>query len=408
MLSTEQSLWREAYQASLYPCLSGELEVDVVIVGAGITGLTAAYLLKQSGLTVAVLDKDSVGGGTTGRTTGKVTSQHSLIYNDLSKRLGKDKARLYGQINQAAIEQVAAIVKHEKLDCGWTRDDNYVYTTAKEQVKELQAEAAIAAELGLPASFETQPPLPFAAQGAVKFSNQAKIHSQQYVLGLAGVVEGAGSYVFEMSNVIGIRDGRTVRVRTKRGKVKASHAIVATNVPTMPLLARGSYCILEYPMESYIVAGRADKKITGMYISPDDTNYSILPFEHDGEQFLLVGGESHLSGLRGNKQARYDRLARYAEKHFGMKTVDFRWSDRDYLSYDGLPLVGKTYPWSKHIYVASAFRKWGLSNGTAAAKILHDRILGIENPAAKIFDPNRLSPIASIPRVAAQFITGQN
>lgn len=408
MPPSEKSLWREAYQTSLYPQLGGELEVDVIIVGAGITGLTAGYLLKKSGLAVAVIDKDTVGGGTTGRTTGKVTSQHSLIYRDFTKRLGRGAARIYGEINQAAVEQVAAIVKAEKIDCGWDREDNYVYTTDPERVKELQDEAKAAAELGLPASFETTTSLPFEVLGAVKFSNQGSIHSQHYLLGLAAAVNGEGSYVFEKSKVIGIRDGQTVRVRTKTGTVKATNAIVSTNVPTLPLLARGGYCFLEYPTESYIVAGRIGKKMKGMYISPDDENYSILPFEHSGEQYLLVGGESHISGLRGNKRYRYDRLAQYAEEHFGMSNVDFRWSDRDYQSYDGLPLVGKAYPWSQHLYVASAFRKWGLSNGTAAAKVLHDRIIGVENRAAGALDPNRLSPIASIPRVATKYITGKS
>jgi glycine/D-amino acid oxidase-like deaminating enzyme len=397
---TEHSYWRESYTPSLYPALSQNITVDVAIVGAGITGLTAAYLLKRAGLTVAVLDKDTVGGGTSGRTTGKVTSQHNLIYNDLQKRLGVETARLYGEANQTAVEQVAAIVRSEKLDCEWQRRDNYTFTDSPTQLASLRQEARVAAELGLPASFETSAPLPFPILGAVKFSGQAKINSQKYLLGLARAVHGGGSVVHEHSHVIGIRDGNPGRIRTTAAIVTARHIIVATNAPTLPLMARGGYCALQYPRESYIVAGRLERPLTGMYISPDKHNYSILPVTINDEPSVLVGGAGHISGVRMSRKAHYRQLATYAEQKLGVTAITHRWSDRDYLAYDSLPLVGKLYPWSRNLYVATAYRKWGLSNGTASAIILRDLITGKENPWAAAFHATRLRPVASIPRVA--------
>jgi glycine/D-amino acid oxidase-like deaminating enzyme len=196
-------------------------------------------------------------------------------------------------------------------------------------------------------------------------------------------------------------------VRTKRGAVIAKDIIVATNVPTLPLMARGAFCLLEYPTESYIVLGRLDKKLKGMYISPDDNHYSILPITDNGDPLLLIGGESHLSTFHVNPNKRYQKLADYAGEHFGVTEILNKWADRDYSTYDGPPLIGRLYPWSKHLYVASAFRKWGLSNGTAAAMILRDQITGQPNAWAEIFSPNRLKPIASIPRVAAKYLLRQ-
>jgi glycine/D-amino acid oxidase-like deaminating enzyme len=121
---------------------------------------------------------------------------------------------------------------------------------------------------------------------------------------------------------------------------------------------------------------------------------------------LLIGGEGHISGLRGNKKARYQRLADYAEQRFGITSITHRWSDRDYLAYDSIPLVGKLYPWSKNLYVGTAFMKWGLSNGTVAAMILRDLISSKENEWAATFDSSRLKPVKSIPRVAARYISG--
>jgi len=403
----EKSYWRLFYSGRVFEELQDDLIVDVVIIGAGITGLSAGYLLKQSGLNVAVLDKDSVGGGTTGRTTGKVTSQHSLIYHDLQKRLGQQTARIYGEANQAALRQVEEIIIKEGIDCDWQRDDNYVFTADPARLKEFEQEAETAASLGLPASFETATPLPFEIKAAVKFTNQAKMSAQKYVMGLAEAINGDGSHVFERSEVIGIKDGNPARVRTRQGRITAKAVIVATNVPTLPLIARGAYCVMEYPTESYIVAGPLSKKIKGMYISPDKRHYSILPIKVGGQDVLLVGGESHLSGLRGDKKGRYQRLADYAERNFGLPEITNIWSDRDYLSYDGPPLVGKIYPWSKNLYGATAFRKWGLSGGTVAAMILRDLIIGETNPWATVFSSNRVKPILSIPRVAAKYLTGK-
>jgi len=400
----EKSYWQEFYASPIYPKLAMNITVDVAIVGAGITGLTAAYLLKRAGFSVAVLDKATVGGGTTGRTTGKVTSQHNLMYAELQEQQGKETARIYGEANQAAVEQINTIINREKIDCDWSRQDNYVFTDNPEQIASLKEEAEIAAELGLPASFETKTPLPFDVTGAVKFTNQAKINSQKYLLGLAKAVNSNGSYVFEQSTVTSIKDGNPGRIKTKQATVTAKDIIVATNVPTMPLAARGTYCILEYPRESYIVAGRLEKALPGMYISPDKHNYSILPV---GEGVLLIGGEGHFTGQPVNARARYQRLANYAEQRFGVTEIINRWSDRDYLAYDNLPLIGKLYPWSKHLYVGTAFKKWGLSNGTVAAMILTDLIAGKSNPWLPTFDSTRLKPVASFPRAVAKEVLGK-
>jgi glycine/D-amino acid oxidase-like deaminating enzyme len=387
---TEKSYWRESYPSeNIYPELLEDVVVDVAVIGAGITGMTAAYLLKKSRLTVAVLEKHTVGGGTTGRTTGKVTSQHNIFYDDLQKRLGAKTAATYGEANQAAIEQIETIISAENISCDWYRDDNYVFTADSKRVGQLKQEAETASRLGLPASFETTSPLPFEIKAAVKFSNQGKINTQKYVLGLARAVNGNGSYVFEHSNVIGIREGNPGRIRTKKAKVIAKNIIVASSVPTLPLMARASYSIHEYPSESYLVAGHTQKDVKGMYISPDKEHYSIMPTEVDGQRIVLIGGEGHIFGLRGNRQARFERLAAYAEKHFGVETIANRWSDRDYLAYDGVPLVGKLYPWSQHLYVGTGFKKWGLTNGTAAGMILRDLICGNDNTWAPIFSPRK-------------------
>jgi glycine/D-amino acid oxidase-like deaminating enzyme len=187
--------------------------------------------------------------------------------------------------------------------------------------------------------------------------------------------------------------------------VTAKDVIVATSVPTLPLAARGGYCALEYPTESFIVAGELGQGITGMYISPDSNHYSILPITVDERRMILIGGEGgHLPGLSKNTEQKFQRLAEYANKHFNVGLVTHQWSDRDYTAYDNLPIIGKLYRWSKHLYVGSAYRKWGLSNGTVAAMVLSDTILGNQNQWTKVFDSTRLQPVKYIPRAALEYI----
>lgn len=380
-----------------YPKLESDINVNTVIVGGGICGLSLAYLLKQAGQTVAVIEKNAIGSGTTGHTTGKVTSQHNLVYADLQKRFGTKAARQYGEANEDAIAQIEKIIKAEKIDCGWERADNYVYTADAERLAEFKQEAKVAAGLGLPASLVKDSPLPFKIQAAVRFTYQAHFSAQKYIEGLAKKINKNGSYVFERTRGIWFTDGVPCQVDTPQGRLIANDIVIATNVPTLPLMARWSYCVLEYPHNSYLVAGRPKIKLEGMYISPDKDHYSLLPIGKGKDQTLLVGGNNNIPGL-ARIRSKQQQLADYAKQHFGVEKIRYRWHARDYLAYDGLPLIGKLYPWSRHIYTATGFKKWGLSQTTVAALILSDLITGRPNPWAELYTPHRISPLKSIPR----------
>jgi glycine/D-amino acid oxidase-like deaminating enzyme len=395
----EQSLWRDYYpKRPIYPKLKADAKTDVVIVGAGITGLTCAYLLKKSGMKVIVLEKNTIGSGTSGRTTGKVTSQHNLMYSDMIKRLGAKSAKAYAMANQAAVERIRQIVKSEKIDCNWQTVDNYIFTTNPHKTKMLKQESKAAAGLGLPSTFDTKTPLPFKVLGAVRFTRQGKINSQKYLLGLAKAVNGNGSYVYEKSQVTSFNYSGEVSVRVGERSVLAKTIIVVTKIPSYPLAARASYALLEYPTESFGIACEIAKPLQGMYISPDKDNYSLLPIKMGRKHMLVVvGAGGNIPGVRLSKEDRYQKLADYAVNHFQATAITHKWADMDYLAYDRFPLVGRVYPWSENMYTATGFMKWGLSNGTAAAIMLHDKIMGTDNDWASAYDSSRIRPITHIP-----------
>jgi glycine/D-amino acid oxidase-like deaminating enzyme/nitrite reductase/ring-hydroxylating ferredoxin subunit len=384
------SLWLATAGQTGYPSLAGDVEVDVAVIGGGVAGLTAALALKRGGLTVAVLEASRVGTGVTGHTTGKVTSLHRLAYAELAERHGASTARSYGEANQAALEHIARTVSEENIDCSFRRVSNYTYAESQDAADLVRTEADLAARLGLPCSFTTDVPLPFPVRAAVRFDGQAQLHALKYLQGLAAAVDGDGSFVFEASRVSGLRDGAPGVVDTERGSVRAHDIIVATNVPFGD---QGSFETRCYPHRSYIVASRAQlPAMDATFISADEPLRSILTIDVEGTSYVLTGGEGHRVTDGGDSADRYARLAAFSRDRLGAGNAEFRWSTQDIMTVDGLPYVGLMSSGGKHVHVITGLRKWGLTNGTAAALILADTLSGRRNPWAAVFDSNRPTP----------------
>lgn len=400
---TEQSIWSNPNREPTYPQLQGSIDVDVCIVGGGIAGLTSAYFLTRAGKSVAVLEKNLIGSGVSGHTTGKVTAGHNVIYQKLLDRQGLDTAKHYAEANQAAVKIIEYIVRENQIDCDWQPANNYVVTETPEDTNTIYREAQIAKDLGLNATFERETSSPFWTEGAVCYTGQSHMHVGKYLHALAAMVQQNGGLVYEKTKAKRVREKPHPHVRVKGGLVKAEHIIIATNIP-FSAVAHGWYCALAYPQKSYIIAIKTNAPIHGMYIMYGSPGYSVLPVVHDGEQLVLVGGEGHIPGLGARAKKHHAKLADFAERRLGAHIVSYRWSARDYLGYDLMPLIGKLYPWSKHTYTATGFMKWGLSNGTLAAMILSDQILGHENTWARSFASNRSSAFKAIPRVILQHV----
>ena len=389
------SFWIGTTPETAYPALDDRLSVDVAVVGGGITGLTAALLLKESGRSVAVIEARRVALGTTGNTTAKITSLHGLVYDTLIAKHGEDRARLYGEANQAAVETIAGIVNRHAIDCDFLRMAAYTYTESRENVGQIEAEVEAARRLGLPASFVHETSLPFPVSAAVRFDNQALFHPRRYCVALAALVDGAGSHVFEMTRATGIeeRDG-TVEVVTERGIVEARHVIIATLLPfhdPIGLFAK------THPSRSYAVSAEVDGVAPdGMFLSVDSPTRSVRPHPTDGPNVLIIGGEEHKTGQETDTEARYAAVEAWARERFAVRSIDHRWSAQDYVPADGIPYVGRMKAGSDTLLVAAGFKKWGMSNGTAAAMMLTDIILGRANPWLSVFDARRLEIGASV------------
>ena len=389
------SYWIATSDAEVRPPLSGDAEADLVVVGGGITGLTAAVVAARGGASVMLLEARRLAMGTTGNTTAKVTTLHGLVYSELEGRLGMEAARAYADLNRLGLEQVRALSNELGIECDLTEMDAVTYTEQADRRPDIEREVEIATALGFPASYTETVSLPYRVAGAVRFTGQALFHPRRYALGLARAVEAAGGTVHESTRVLGAeRDGGGCRVITQRGTVVAGRVIVATLLPVVDRM--GLFARTE-PSRSYALSALApDTTVSAMYLSVDTPTRSVRPHPDPTGTRLIITGEGHKTGQAAEPMHHYDELEAYARDRLGADP-EHRWSAQDYRSSDGLPFIGRLDPRTDRILGATGFRKWGMTNGTAAGVLLADRVLGREHPLSSTFDTTRVRPIASAP-----------
>ncbi len=391
-----RSLWLATTPETDYPAIADGVRVDVAVVGGGITGITAALLLKRAGKTVALIESKRIVQGATGYTTAKVTSGHGASYTKIRKAFGAEGARKYAEANEAALDWIARLVEANGIDCDFERRTSYVYAQTEEEVAQLRQEAEVQHQAGLETRLVDETPLPFPVAAALRLEHQAQFHPRKYLLALAATIPGDGSHVFEQSRVDRVKHGEPCEVAVGRRVVLADDVILATH---LPILDSGLFFTKTYPHRSYAVAaplGTAPDP-EGMYINSGTPTRSIRTIRDGDRVVIQVGGNGHKTGEEDDTPARYDQLEAFLHEYWpGAGDVEYRWSTQDYMAHDRVPYVGRLRRRSEHLYLATGYSKWGMTNGTAAAMILTDAILGRTNPWAELYDSKRLLPRSSL------------
>lgn len=396
-----QPYWLASTDETNYPSLEEDIKVDAAIVGGGMAGITSAYLLKKEGLKVAVIEADRILQGTTGHTTAKLTSQHALTYDKIKRSLGEEKARQYAEANEYAIDFVEQIIRDNSIECDFIRCPAYVYTEQEKYIENIENEVKAASSVGIKASFLKEVPLPLKIKAAVRFENQAQFHPRKYLLALAKGIPSDGSYIFEQTKAVDLVEGDLNTVITSGGKkVTAKYVIIASHFPFYDGL--GLYFTRLFPERSYVLAVQIKEKFPdGMFITVEDPGRSLRYQPFQGGQLILIGGEHHKTAHGNYFNQHYTNLKNFATDIYTVEKIWYRWSTQDYGTLDGLPYVGRLTPNAPNIFVATGFKKWGMTNSTVSGIMIRDLIIKGENPWTAAYDPARF---ISTTNAAATFV----
>ena len=375
------------------PLLDEDVFADVVVVGAGIAGLSTAVRLAEEGQRVVVLDRAGVGAGETGRTTAHLTAVLDARFVRLEQLHGEEGARLAAESHAAAIADIERRAGACALDCGFRRVDGYLFEEEPDRREALFAEAEAASRAGVSVDVMPRAPLAFDTVACLRFRGQAQIHPLRYLQALVRAIEAQGGRLYR-GEATRFEDGAPARVETAEGRVLTGRALVVAT--DSPVNDRVVIHTKQPSYRSYVVAfARGGELPPGLFWDTADPYHYV---RCSGER-VIVGGEDHRTGQEDDADARYARLEQWARQRFrSLGPVTHRWSGQVQEPVDGLGYIGRN-PGDRGVYVATGFSGNGMTHGALAGRILTDLILERENPWAALYDPGRIRL-----RAAATFV----
>ncbi|WP_163969793.1 FAD-dependent oxidoreductase [Oceanobacillus halotolerans] len=406
--------WRDSVRFPQFPKLEESINVDVGIVGGGITGITTAYLLAKQNVKVALIDSDVILNGTTGHTTAKVTAQHGLIYDEFIQHFGLEKASLYYQACTEAKEMIEQTINELEIDCDFKKEDAYIYTNSDTYLSKLETEKKAYDQLNIPSELTESIPLDIPIKSALVMKNQAQFHPLQYLRALLEECVNNGVKLYENTAALDIKQKAYPTIVTRDDHhITCRHVVTASHFPFND--GNGFYFSRMYPERAYVIGIKTNKKFPGgMYINAESPTRSIRTTTIGNEDLWLIGGENHKTGQGIPTIDHYKALQSFAEKHFGIDKFLYRWSTQDLTTLDKVPYIGPMTKEQPSVFIATGFRKWGMTNGTIAAKIISDRILGEDSPYEDLYSPSRFQADPAIKKftsmnadVAKHFIKGK-
>jgi glycine/D-amino acid oxidase-like deaminating enzyme/nitrite reductase/ring-hydroxylating ferredoxin subunit len=391
-LIVTSSYWIDSAPLPSHPKLSRNLDVDVIVIGGGLTGITAAYLAKKAGRTVALLERATCASIDTGHTTAHLTAVMDLRLQEIAHRFGRDVARATWDAGMAAIDQIAQLIRREDIACDFHWQPGFLHAPLRapdpKRIDELEKESAMARELGIKAEMVAD--IPFFGVPGVKFSHQAIFHPRKYLHALLRVIDGGGSHVYEQTSVDEITDA-PLTVKCGKHEVRGKYLVLATHTPLQGVTGTVSAWLFQTKLAlytSYVVAGKVVKgRLPRACFWDNSDPYDYLRIEpHDDQDYVIFGGEDHKTGQVDDTETCFQRLERRLRTYLPEIKIDRRWSGQVIETNDGLPFIGET---ADRQFAATGFSGNGMTFGTLGAMMAIDQILGKNNPWQDLFAIDR-------------------
>jgi glycine/D-amino acid oxidase-like deaminating enzyme/nitrite reductase/ring-hydroxylating ferredoxin subunit len=390
------SLWQEI-KAPPLRSLHKHFTTDVCIVGAGISGLTTAYLLLRNGFKVAVLDKREFGLDETGFTTAHLSNALDDTYTQLIKWHGEKGAALAYESHTDAIDLIEKIMKEEKIDCDFKRVNGYLFLAPGHKTERLKEELESAHKVGFTKvqSLLKVPSNSFNSGPCLLYPEQAQLHPLKYLKGLVQAIQRLGGQIFTGTQVDEIHGGKKAFVKTDTGiQVNCSSIVVATNVPVNQ---RFTIYTKEAQYRSYVLGIKVPKNFMEpalLWDTKDPYHYVRFHEQEDSDyDIMIVGGEDHKTGQGENPEIHFSRLKSWLKANFNIAEpeVVYHWSGQIVEPIDGLAYIGRSPMDDKNVFIATGDSGHGMTHGTIAGILLRDLIIGRKNEWEELYDPKRLN-----------------
>lgn len=408
------SLWNSFSAPTDFPRLLEDLEVDVAIIGGGITGITTAQLLSEAGLKVAVLEARKVGGGTTAHSTGNLYITIDQTLSSLQSKYDNKVIRKIVSSRQEALELISDNVRRFSIDCDFKRVPWFMYTETDSKIEKITKELETANEAGIVLEEASRDDIPFHISKGVKLAGQAQFNPVRYVQGLASSIQSPACQIYENSRVTEIEedDQGPVRLKTLNCTIRARHCFHATHTPKGVEVqfhtVLGPY--REYGIAARLEAGTYPEGIFWRF-SPKGEKVSFRSYTRGDQQFMIAVGEPHKVGQSGDNQKNIENLEAFLREYFEVAEVTHRWGGQHYKPADKLPYIGRKNKDSR-VFIATGFSTDGLVYGTLAAMLIRDQIINKDNIYSAIYEASRFTPLKSAKdflkenlNVAAQYLT---
>jgi glycine/D-amino acid oxidase-like deaminating enzyme/nitrite reductase/ring-hydroxylating ferredoxin subunit len=390
-----ESYWRDSQEFPTFPALTTDTETEVVVVGAGIAGITTAYLLAKERKKVLLLDAGRIANGTTGHTTAKITAQHDVIYDELINHFGTAKAEDYYQANMLAKKFIEDTINELAIECDFKQEDAYLYTIDDANIAKLEKEAAAYETLGINGGLVDHLPISLGEKVGLVMRNQARFHPLRYLATLLDRFVALGGKVYEETTVVDVQEDPLTVLTRGGNKISCKQVVLCSHFPCYD---KGFYFARLHADRSYVLAIKPKKQFPGgMYLSIDQPNQrSLREVTINGENYLLVGGQSHKTGKGICTMQHYEALEQYSRDVLGIESFAYRWSAQDLITLDNVPYIGRLTENQRNIYVATGFRKWGMTQSTVAAQLISDLIMERDNPFETLYAPTRFQADPSL------------
>ena len=394
------SVWMATTEVPQFQPLTQDLRTNVCVIGAGIAGMTTAYLLARAGRAVVVIDDGPIGGGETSRTTAHLTAALDDRYYNIESMHGQEGSRIAAESHMSAIHRIESIASMEDIDCDFERVEGYLFLGGQETRKDLERELEATHRAGLTdTQLVDRIPFSFWDSGpALRFPRQATFHPVKYLKGLARAILRDGGRIYTGVHAEKIEDGEPGKITTKGGHViSADNIIVCTNTPVNDWLIIHSK---QAAYRTYVIAGRVPKGSVphGIYWdTPHPYHYIRLQAteEKSGSELdyetLIVGGEDHKTGQAEDTDERFVHLEQWTRERFPMlERVEYRWSGQIIEPVDYMAYIGKNPGADQHIWIATGDSGNGMTHGTIAGIILNELVQGRKHQWARFYDPSRV------------------